>query len=159
MSCILHYCFLPQAQAPDDLSVRRGDWIYADLQNQTVDGWLWAYAPKTRKYGFIPKAFLGRLSHSYFSHGDFVKVISRNSNHELGLSVVQSGWESSLFVTFDMYNELFICKEYYETFNGQSIQKEEMKFEVISPNQISYILDSVDPKDVNLPRHVFVSGN
>lgn len=46
-----------QAQAPDDLSVRRGDWIYADLANQTVDGWLWAYAPKTRKYGFIPKAY------------------------------------------------------------------------------------------------------
>ncbi|XP_030381244.1 SH3 domain-containing protein Dlish [Scaptodrosophila lebanonensis] len=46
-----------KAQAPDDLSVRRGDWIYADLNNQTVDGWLWAYAPKTRKYGFIPKAY------------------------------------------------------------------------------------------------------
>lgn len=46
-----------KAQAPDDLSVRRGDWIYADLANQTVDGWLWAYAPKTRKYGFIPKAY------------------------------------------------------------------------------------------------------
>ncbi|XP_050325363.1 SH3 domain-containing protein Dlish [Bactrocera neohumeralis] len=46
-----------KAQAPDDLNVRRGDWIYADLNNQTVDGWLWAYAPKTRKYGFIPKAY------------------------------------------------------------------------------------------------------
>ncbi|XP_050692256.1 SH3 domain-containing protein Dlish-like isoform X2 [Eriocheir sinensis] len=46
-----------KAQAPDDLSVRRGDWIYADLNNQTVDGWLWAYAPKTRKYGFIPRAY------------------------------------------------------------------------------------------------------
>ncbi|CAG9825207.1 unnamed protein product [Phaedon cochleariae] len=46
-----------KAQAPDDLTVRRGDWIYADLDNQTVDGWLWAYAPKTRKYGFIPKAY------------------------------------------------------------------------------------------------------
>ncbi|XP_018331277.1 SH3 domain-containing protein Dlish [Agrilus planipennis] len=46
-----------KAQAPDDLSVKRGDWIYADLSNQTVDGWLWAYAPKTRKYGFIPKAY------------------------------------------------------------------------------------------------------
>lgn len=46
-----------KAQAPDDLSVKRGDWIYADLGNQTVDGWLWAYAPKTRKYGFIPKAY------------------------------------------------------------------------------------------------------
>ncbi|KAL0266475.1 UNVERIFIED_CONTAM: hypothetical protein PYX00_008995 [Menopon gallinae] len=46
-----------KAQAPDDLFVRRGDWIYADMNNQTVDGWLWAYAPKTRKYGFIPKAY------------------------------------------------------------------------------------------------------
>uniref|UniRef100_T1JHQ5 SH3 domain-containing protein n=1 Tax=Strigamia maritima TaxID=126957 RepID=T1JHQ5_STRMM len=46
-----------KAQAPDDLSVRRGDWIYADLSNQTVEGWLWAFAPKTRKYGFIPKAY------------------------------------------------------------------------------------------------------
>jgi len=46
-----------KAQAPDDLSVRRGDWVYADLNNQTQDGWIWAYAPKTRKYGFIPKAY------------------------------------------------------------------------------------------------------
>lgn len=46
-----------KAQAPDDLSVRRGDWVYADLSNQTVDGWLWCYSPKTRKYGFIPKAY------------------------------------------------------------------------------------------------------
>lgn len=46
-----------KAQAPDDLSVKRGDWIYADMSNQTVDGWLWCYSPKTRKYGFIPKAY------------------------------------------------------------------------------------------------------
>eukprot|EP00095_Tigriopus_kingsejongensis_P000979 maker-scaffold39_size501901-snap-gene-1.16 protein:Tk00979 transcript:maker-scaffold39_size501901-snap-gene-1.16-mRNA-1 annotation:"PREDICTED: uncharacterized protein LOC100875476" len=46
-----------KAQAPDDLSVRRGDWVYADLSNQTVDGWLWSYSPKTRKYGFIPRAY------------------------------------------------------------------------------------------------------
>jgi len=46
-----------KAQAPDDLTVRRGDWLYADLNNQTVEGWLWCYSPKTRKYGFIPKAY------------------------------------------------------------------------------------------------------
>lgn len=46
-----------QAQAPDDLTVKRGDWVYADLNNQTVDGWLWTYAPKSRKYGFIPRAY------------------------------------------------------------------------------------------------------
>ncbi|XP_077287635.1 dachs ligand with SH3s isoform X2 [Arctopsyche grandis] len=46
-----------KAQAPDDLSVRRGEWVYADLLHQTVEGWLWAHAPKTRRYGFIPKAY------------------------------------------------------------------------------------------------------
>lgn len=46
-----------KAQAPDDLSVKRGEWVYADLLHQTVEGWLWAHAPKTRRYGFIPKAY------------------------------------------------------------------------------------------------------
>jgi hypothetical protein len=54
-----------KAQAPDDLSVRRGEIIYADLNNQTVDGWLWCYAPKASKkcgkYGFIPKSY----THTY----------------------------------------------------------------------------------------------
>ncbi|KAB7504614.1 hypothetical protein Anas_08409 [Armadillidium nasatum] len=52
---VMLYDYKPQA--PDDLSVRRGEWIYADLSDQTVDGWLWAFAPKTRKCGFIPKAY------------------------------------------------------------------------------------------------------
>lgn len=46
-----------KAQAPDDLTVRRGDFVIADLNNQTVEGWLWSYSPKSRKYGFIPKAY------------------------------------------------------------------------------------------------------
>ena len=46
-----------KAQVPNDLTIRRGEWIYADLTNQTVEGWLWAYAPKQRRYGFIPKAW------------------------------------------------------------------------------------------------------
>lgn len=54
-----------KAQAPDDLSARRGEIIYADLNNQTVEGWLWAYAPKASKkcgkYGFIPKSY----THTY----------------------------------------------------------------------------------------------
>lgn len=53
-----------KAQAPDDLSVRRGELVYADLNNQTVDGWLWCYAPKASKknrYGFLPKSY----THTY----------------------------------------------------------------------------------------------
>lgn len=51
-----------KSQASDDLGVRRGDWIYADLTTQTVEGWLWSYSPKTRKYGFIPKAYARPLN-------------------------------------------------------------------------------------------------
>ncbi|XP_041972229.1 SH3 domain-containing protein Dlish [Aricia agestis] len=46
-----------KAQAPDDLTVKRGEWVYADLTQQTVEGWLWAHAPKTRRSGFIPTAY------------------------------------------------------------------------------------------------------
>ncbi|KAG5678701.1 hypothetical protein PVAND_008349 [Polypedilum vanderplanki] len=56
-----------KAQAPDDLSVRRGEIIFANLDNQTVDGWLWCYkernvnSKKCGKYGFIPKSY----THTY----------------------------------------------------------------------------------------------
>lgn len=56
-SATTNHMVIQQAQATDDLSLRRGDWVYADLLHQTVEGWLWAYAPKQRKYGFIPKAY------------------------------------------------------------------------------------------------------
>ena len=51
-----------KAQAPDELTVMRGDWIYADLTNQSVQGWLWAHDPKLRKFGFIPKAYARRMA-------------------------------------------------------------------------------------------------
>lgn len=38
-----------------------GELIYADLNAQTVDGWIWGFAPKAQKklgkYGFIPRAY------------------------------------------------------------------------------------------------------
>lgn len=46
-----------KAQAPDDLSVNRGQWVYADLLHQTVEGWLWAHCPSSRASGFIPTAY------------------------------------------------------------------------------------------------------
>jgi hypothetical protein len=51
-----------KAQAPDDLSVRRGELVYADLSAQTVDGWIWAWKAQKKcggkaAYGFIPKAY------------------------------------------------------------------------------------------------------
>ncbi len=124
-----------------------------------LDKILSAYENKVKISAKDLAAFLGRLSHSFFSHGNFVKIISRNSNHELGSCVIRYDWNGFLFITDDMYNELCVCKYYYNSFNGQPIQTEVLKFEVISPSQISLLIKDVDPRDVNLPRHVFVSGN
>ncbi|XP_054722761.1 SH3 domain-containing protein Dlish-like [Uloborus diversus] len=77
-----------KAQAPDDLSVRRGDWVYADMNNQTVDGWLWAYAPKTRKYGFIPKAYARPPRHDLLMR---VQAPQENRGYEKSLPNINVG--------------------------------------------------------------------
>ncbi|XP_077977142.1 SH3 domain-containing protein Dlish-like [Glandiceps talaboti] len=49
-----------QGKASDDLSVTRGDYIYADLSDQqdnATEGWIWAYSPRTKKEGYIPRAY------------------------------------------------------------------------------------------------------
>ena len=51
--CLYDYA----ATAPDDLSITRGEWLYADLQDQVDDAWLWAYSPSTKKYGYVPRAY------------------------------------------------------------------------------------------------------
>lgn len=46
-----------EAQAPDDLSVRRGEWVMTRRADQQVDGWLWVYSPRSSRSGYIPKAY------------------------------------------------------------------------------------------------------
>ena len=52
------YC----ARAPDDLTVCRGDWVYADLDSrvQTDPDWLWAFLPGPDKWGYMPRNFARR---------------------------------------------------------------------------------------------------
>ena len=45
------------AQAPDDLTVSRGEWLYTDLTNQLHEGWIWVYSPAARRQGYIPRAY------------------------------------------------------------------------------------------------------
>ena len=46
-----------EAQSHDDLSVRRGEYVYADLDKQEPGGWLWAYSPSARTAGYVPRAY------------------------------------------------------------------------------------------------------
>lgn len=43
-----------KGKALDDLAVRPGEYVYANLKDQIVPGWTWAYSPNSKKSGFIP---------------------------------------------------------------------------------------------------------
>ncbi|XP_022780555.1 SH3 domain-containing protein Dlish-like isoform X2 [Stylophora pistillata] len=43
-----------EGKAFDDLTVRPGEYVYANLKDQIVPGYIWAYSPNSKKSGFIP---------------------------------------------------------------------------------------------------------
>lgn len=43
------------AQKGDELTVYKGDWIYADMKSRDIRGWIWALSPSTKNQGFVPK--------------------------------------------------------------------------------------------------------
>ena len=46
------------------MTVVAGDHVYVDLKDQKVPDWLWAYSPKSKKYGFIPESVIDELKSS-----------------------------------------------------------------------------------------------
>lgn len=42
----------------DELTVYKGDWIYADMKCRNGRGWVWAYSPASKNQGFVPKSCL-----------------------------------------------------------------------------------------------------
>lgn len=43
------------AQKGDEMTVYKGDWIYADMKSRDYRGWIWAYSPSSKNQGFVPK--------------------------------------------------------------------------------------------------------
>jgi hypothetical protein len=47
-----------EGTAFDDLTVLAGEYVYANLKDQIVPHWMWAYSPYRKRSGFIPDEFL-----------------------------------------------------------------------------------------------------
>ena len=62
-----------------------------------------------------------------------------------------------MFVNADMFQELSLCKEHFVSLNGQPIRTESKTIEVLSPHQISFLIDNIDPNDLNKHCNIFVS--
>ena len=66
-------------------------------------------------------SFLGKLSHAFYSHGNFVKIVARMSNHTLGRNICDSGWDSSLLINGSKYLSFKIIANLAELFNALCI--------------------------------------
>ena len=40
----------------DELTVNKGDWIYADMKHKDSRGWTWAYSPSNKTQGYVPRS-------------------------------------------------------------------------------------------------------
>ena len=44
------------ARMLDELTVNKGDWIYADMKHKDGRGWIWAYSPSNKTQGYVPRS-------------------------------------------------------------------------------------------------------
>ena len=47
-----------EGKASDDLKIQAGEYVYANLKDQIVPNWIWAYSPSKKRSGFIPEEYL-----------------------------------------------------------------------------------------------------
>lgn len=47
-----------EGTAFDDLTIVAGEYVYANLKDQIVPHWIWAYSPYRKRSGFIPEEYL-----------------------------------------------------------------------------------------------------
>ena len=100
----------------------------------------------------------GNFAHAIVTHGPFMRIVSRNTNHNLGLNTTLHGWEASMLITHDMYTELKLCIRYVDSFNGQPLKLESAHLDVIYPSQARYHISCIPPQFLKKPLDVFFSG-
>lgn len=90
---------------------------------------------------------LGMCAHLIYSHGEVIKICTRESQHQMGQKVVESSWNSDMAVTDRMVKELKYCKEVLTSYNGRPIRYEHKHTTIVKPVHKSYLLTEWNPKD------------
>ena len=106
---------------------------------------------------FCVAAFCGQLAHASYSHGNFTKIVARNSHHSLGVNVTKAGWDSFLFISQEIKIELDLCKDFIDFFNGAPIRLSCAFVSVFYPSQRKYLIENVSPHLLQYDPDIFVS--
>ena len=64
---------------------------------------------------------LGKIMSMLRSHGDILRIMSRSSQHVLGVQTLQFGWNVSFPVSVHIFTELSFIRDILESSNGQPI--------------------------------------
>ena len=92
-------------------------------------------------------AVLGMSAHMLTSHGEILKICTRESQHQLGLYVTAKGWNTFMDISDRMVNELKLCKVVLISHNGRPIRYESKEMEIIKPFHKTYLLQDWNPSD------------
>lgn len=109
------------------------------------------------KCKFLAK-LCGLLCHMLESHGNIVRICSRNLQHFLGLNTLIT-WEGSAVLTSDCERELILCQTIIPKFNGSPIHPIQGVLKVFQPHNKEYILSNLSPSDFDRPLSVFFSDS
>ena len=102
-------------------------------------------------------SFLGKLAHALYTHGNFVRIVSRAANYHLGSVVSTQDWNAFLYVTHDMFQEFLLCDKYFVKFNGRPMFLAQKSFEIFDQNTVQFLISDINPAHVNLEASTIVS--
>lgn len=116
--------------------------LQADIDNLVTAHYSGAQVPCKQS-----ASVLGTCAHLLVSHGPALRIVTRESQHQLGVRVTEAGWKADMVITDRMVKELQSCKTYLETSNGQPIRFEAKTTTILAPVKKSYLLQDWDPTD------------
>ena len=102
-------------------------------------------------------SFLGKIAAMKKSHGSFVQVVTRRSQHLLGSKVTAADWNVSFLLNFEVASEIKLLLENFRDFNGHHIKTIDAPLKVFHPHEVIYTIENTCENIISKNMSVFVS--
>lgn len=90
-------------------------------------------------------AALGSCAHMITSHSNVIRLVTRVNQHNLGVSVNQTGWNGHIDISDHMVKEMKLCQHFLISANGTAIRRHRKEFHIVRPAAMAYHMDDWDP--------------
>ena len=87
---------------------------------------------------------LGKIMSMLRSYGDILRIMSRASQHVLGVQTLQFGWSVCFPVTVHIFTELLFIRDILDSHNGQPIFTAATHAHTIELQQIADLVSKIE---------------